>query len=150
MCVCEREKKRTKGMMNTYSRAAGIFVRGNSLCLPCFSSSRSAVFVGAYDDDAATSENGWWDFFFSFFLIFYWRTGSVGHKMCLRFPRRKKKEKEREKKMAHLPCQSRRRLRELGITWSDAERLLCRGAQDVQRHMRAQTNAASRLACFSR
>lgn len=130
-------------MMNTSSRAAGIFVRGNSLCLPCFSSSRSAVFVGAYDDDdAATLENGWWDFFFRSFFFFYWRIGNMGHKTCLRFPRQKNRKEGCGG--AHLPCHSRSPLRQHASQGG-----IC------LHHKRAQTNstganAASGLACFSR
>lgn len=48
------------------------------LCLPCFFSTRSIVFIGCAHDDAATLENGWCDF--------YRRTGNMGHKTRLHFP----------------------------------------------------------------
>lgn len=53
------------------------------LCLPCFFSTRSIVFIGSAADDAATLENGWCDF--------YRRTGNMGHKTRLHFPQPEKK-----------------------------------------------------------
>lgn len=53
------------------------------LCLPCFFSTRSIVFIGFAANDAATLENGWCDF--------YRRTGNMGHKTRLHFPQPEKK-----------------------------------------------------------
>lgn len=48
------------------------------LCLPCFFSTHSCVFIGRAANDAALLESGWCDF--------YRRTGNMGHKTHLHFP----------------------------------------------------------------
>lgn len=46
----------------------------------------------------------------------------MGHKTCFYFPWQKKRKGKERRKKPHLPCQSRRPLRELCIIW---RHLLC-------------------------
>lgn len=71
------------------------------LCLPCFFSTRSIVFIGFAANDAATLENGWCDF--------YRRTGNMGHKTRLHFPQPEKKTRPPPPNSTFtFPCQSTR------------------------------------------
>lgn len=74
-----------------------------TLCLPCFFSSRFAVFVGAGadNDDAAKLENGWWDFF-SFFLTGGQGTWVIKRAYIFHGEKRKGEERKEKKKASPL------------------------------------------------